>query len=119
MRIVRWLLAALLLVAALVQFNDPDPWGWVLLYGLASVLLARAALGRPARGISLGLAVVAIGGALWLAPSVLGEVTLGALFTTDEMTGDAVERGREMAGLLLVAAALLVAAGGWPRRSGA
>lgn len=119
MRLVRWLLAALLLVAALVQFNDPDPWGWVLLYTAAAVLLARAALGRPSRGISLGLAVVAIAWALWLAPSVLGQVAPGDLFTTREMTGDAVERGREMAGLLLVAAALLGLAGGWPRRSGA
>lgn len=119
MRMLRWLLAALLLLAALVQFNDPDPWAWVLLYGLAAVLLARAALGRPARWASLGLAFVAIAWAAWLAPSVIGKVGPAELFTTDEMTGDAVERGREMAGLLLVAGALLAAAGGWPRKHGA
>lgn len=42
MRIVNFLLAALFLVFAFVQINDPDPLIWILIYGAMAVVCVMA-----------------------------------------------------------------------------
>lgn len=40
------ILALLLLFSALVQYNDPDPFHWMFLYGLGAFLCASASFGK-------------------------------------------------------------------------
>jgi hypothetical protein len=96
--------AALFAWSAWIQWNDPDPLRWMLLYGTACALCAWLALGRrPAAPLRWSLAGVAGVWALALAPRVIG----AAAFT-------GTEEERELAGLVLVAfAALALPAAGW------
>lgn len=58
---------ALPCVAALLQYNDPDPWLWASAYGLAAVVCYRHFRGRPlpltwVRSLSLAYF---LGGVAW------------------------------------------------------
>ena len=46
MKVLNLLLAALFLLFAFVQINDPDPALWILIYGLMAVACILAAFGR-------------------------------------------------------------------------
>lgn len=123
------MLAAFVLSAA-VQWNDPDPWRWVAIYVAAAVacVLGR----RVGRGARLLAAVVGAAALLWassLAPRALADLRPGDLVREMEASTPAIELGREMFGLLLVAGwmAVLVTVGrprpenetrSEPRRSG-
>jgi len=96
--------AALFAWSALVQWNDPDPIRWVLLYGAASAFCGWLTLNRrPAAPLRWGLVGAATAWALTLLPGVIAS----AAFT-------GTEEERELAGLVLVAfAALALPACGW------
>lgn len=92
MRLLAGLLAVLFLYAVVVQFNDPDPVQWMLVYGAAAVLSALAAARRLAFWPPLVLAGVALAwaGAV-LPPALAQDLSLAA------------EEPRELFGLLIVA----------------
>lgn len=96
--------AVLFAWSAAVQWNDPDPIRWTLIYAAACALSAWVALGRrPAPPLRWGLLAVATAWALTLAPRVIAAA---------DFTGT--EEERELAGLLLVAfGALALPARGW------
>jgi hypothetical protein len=112
MRIASAIFAAVFLLGAVVQVNDPDPFVWILGYAVAAGLSVSAALGRPHR-IANAVAAVVFG--LWflsLASSLVGAPQ--EAFTSFEMQASAHEEPREAAGLALLAgwsAALSVWAG--------
>ncbi len=86
--------------ATVVQFNDPDPWVWVPLYGLAAVLCVGYLVGRlPVRAAGVYTALVVVY-ALYLAVRLASR---HLFFDEREMAG-IVEEGREMLGLVIVAA---------------
>ena len=92
-----------------VQYNDPDPVRWMVIYGAAAILslaAIRAALPPflPAlhAGIALGWALV------WLPGAV--RTSFAEMFRTYEMMSPAMEEGREMLGLAIVAAWMTVLA---------
>ena len=59
MRYINLFLALLFALFAVVQLNDPDPWGWVAMYGFVAVVSAFAAFGRYHRYLLyLGMGVV-------------------------------------------------------------
>lgn len=93
----------LFLASALVQFNDPDPWGWILIYGLAAVVCGWAARGRLRWPSPAAVGLASLVWALTLAPKVIGEVGFGEMFESVQMHDVRVEQGREMGGLLIVA----------------
>jgi hypothetical protein len=97
--------------SVVVQFNDPDPWRWVLVYGAAAVacLVAFRPGSGPALPAIVGLAAIAW--AAWLAPAALGHVGFGELFEAFEMKDTRVEVGREFGGLLIIVAWMAVLAG--------
>jgi hypothetical protein len=103
-------LAALCVVAAGLQLNDPDPLRWIAFY------LAAAAAGIAALHVAGGwraAAVVALAAAAWSA--VLWWGVVDAVDTTDlwrrmDEKGGRVEEYREALGLTLVAAWLGAAA---------
>ena len=103
-RVVHALFGALFVLSAAVQYNDPDPIRWFLIY-TAGALVAFAALIGPPR---LGYAAGAVGAValVWSGTIVaggLGPVTVGEIFGDMHMKTPNVELWRECLGLLIVA----------------
>ena len=96
-------MAALFAFAAAVQYNDPDPLRWMAIYGLAMLACGLALAGRLSWLPPALLGLIALVWAGTLAPGVVGRVSLGELFQSYGMLTPAVEGGREMGGLLIVA----------------
>ncbi len=96
-------MAILFFFGAAVQYNDPDPFGWVALY-LAAAVVSFAALRRPqAWPVPAAIAAVALVWAATLAPAA-ARTSFADLFRSWEMMSTEMEEGREVLGLLLVAA---------------
>ncbi len=110
LRLFHALFAALFLLSVAVQYNDPDPLPWVLLYGAACVLALGAVLGRPSTTGSVALLLLAGLWALSLTSSLGAFVSRDLSSTHFEMkAGDLIEEeARECGGLLLVCLASIV-----------
>ena len=101
----RWpnlVMALVYLFCLAVQVNDPDPWRWAGLYGLAALCCCLAALGRVPRIMPLVLALGSLGWAGMLAARVSGALPAWELLAAFGMANLEVEEAREMAGLILV-----------------
>ena len=112
MRRAAFFFAVLFLLAALLQWNDPDPAIWMAGYGLAAALSALAAAGRR---LLLANVIAALIFGLWfasLAPSLLGADP--AAFQSFQMRAPGHEEPREALGLALCAGWSLVLA--WAAR---
>jgi hypothetical protein len=105
----------LFLFSAAVQLNDPDPLRWIAIYTAAAVVCGLE-LGRRTPAWAPGvLTVIAVA---WAASLHLGarDVPIASLFAEWEMRDVRVEEAREMYGLAIVAAwMLVVAAVAWRR----
>jgi hypothetical protein len=100
MRIASGCFAAIFLLGAVVQLNDPDPFVWILGYAVAAGLSVAAALGRPLR---IAIAVAALVYGLWflsLAASLIGAPQ--EAFTSFQMQAESHEEPREAIGLVLL-----------------
>ena len=91
-----------------VQFNDPDPLAWAAIYGLAALACVLSLLGRLRAWFPAVIAAVAVVWAIYIAPRVLGRVPFLEMFGALEMKDLGVEESREMYGLLLIAAWMIV-----------
>lgn len=104
----RWahgLMGALFAFSAVLQLNDPDPWGWVAIYVVAAGLAGLAAAGHyPAwrRPLALAVAVWALVWALAVAFSSPRLPPLSDLVADWAMYGAGIEERRETLGLLLL-----------------
>ncbi len=118
----RWLdrlMGGLFFLSAVVQYNDPDPLRWMVMYGSAAVVCwAPDRIGLRAMAAWV-VSAVAMFWALQLAPQALGLGQLSDL--TASMTADRpeVEAARECLGLAIVAlwTAGLGVRGQWKRSS--
>lgn len=120
MRALHAVFALLFAISAGLQYNDPDPLGWALLYVAATVLAVGAFRGvawvRP-----LGMALMAIC-AIWmfmLAPGMGAFIARGdpGLLAATMQAGDPViEEAREFLGLCIVLIYGLTAVMGKPAR---
>lgn len=98
------LMVLLFVIAASVQFNDPDPLIWISVYLLSAVFCAAHALGKlPARWPVL-FALVTGGWALTLVPAFFGQVSAAEVFGTVRMQSEEAEIAREFGGLMIVSA---------------
>ena len=105
MKVSYWILATIFLLFAAVQYNDPDPAQWMLLYGGVAVHFALAALGRLYRpAVWVWLAVAAVWAAT-LAPDFINWLRMGMPSIVQTMKAETpwVELAREFLGLLTVA----------------
>ena len=102
-RVLDALFAFLFAFAVLVQFNDPDPLKWVLIYAAAAWASLLSALGRVTRMLPAGVAAAALLWAAMIVPRVVGTVPFGDMFREWEMRNAGVEESRELYGLILVA----------------
>ena len=103
MKILNYLMTICFLFSAVVQYNDPDPVRWILIYSLAAVACALAILGRSHWVFPCVVGITALVWAMTLAPNVIGKVAFGELFEAFEMKNERVEVAREFGGLLIVA----------------
>jgi hypothetical protein len=117
LRILTTLMGVCFLAAAALQYNDPDPVQWMAVYGAAALACALALFGRARWWFSVGVAVVAAVWAATLAPGVIGHVAPRELFAEAGMLAPAVEEAREMLGLIVVAAWMIVLAATAPARA--
>jgi hypothetical protein len=109
MLVVDLILAALMAISAVLQFNDPDPTYWVIAYGLGAVVAVLNILGKPSQylaALSLGLI---LSGLIYAAPGFLDYLQSGDLASiSGSMDGPAtyVEPAREFLGLFMAGAAV-------------
>lgn len=107
-------MGVLFLVSAALQWNDPDPWGWALIYGTAGIVSIAAARPRRTSGttwvrpLAGCVALIALVWAAMLAPQALPGLTFRHLFGSMQAETPAVELSREWLGLLWVAVWMIV-----------
>lgn len=96
--------AGLFLLFAFFQLNDPDPWGWVVVYSWVGIVALLTFWRKPQRKwmALLGLIGV-IGAGIYLFPGFQQWVSAGAPSLAGEMSADQpeIEYAREFLGLLL------------------
>jgi len=103
MKILNYVMAACFLFSVIVQFNDPDPLLWMLIYGLAGAACVLAIGNRGSWIFPAAVGLAAMAWAIRLASNVIGKVTFGELFEAFEMKDERVEVAREFGGLLIIA----------------
>jgi hypothetical protein len=108
MKYVNFFLAALFLLFAIVQFNDPDPLAWALLYGFVAIVSLFAGLGKYNRYVLLGGLAVCLIWLITLIPEFVDWVRMGMPTITGSMkaTEPHIEYTREFLGLFLCGLAL-------------
>ncbi|MEO6039877.1 MAG: transmembrane 220 family protein [Saprospiraceae bacterium] len=106
MKILHSFLSIVFLLFAALQYNDPDPLQWMLLYGGVALHFALAAMGRLYRpAVWLWLAV-ALAWAAFLLPDFINWLRMGepSIVATMKAETPWVELTREFLGLLIAAA---------------
>ena len=115
MRWIHLVFAAMFAVSALLQYNDPDPIAWMLMWGAAAVVAALNFRGKSDCRVLAALAVVCVAWMALLAPGMIDFVRLGdwRLLTATMQAGQPlIEQAREFLGLgLILVYALLSMAG--------
>lgn len=101
-RIINVLIAALFLLAVAVQYNDPDPVRWMLIYLAAAVACVLAVLRRVPWPFPALTAAIAFVWAMTLMPNVIRNGGTSGMFAQWEMADIHVEEAREFFGLLIV-----------------
>ena len=104
LKVANWVMLAAFLFSVAVQYNDPDPVRWMLIYGLAALACILKLMGRLKWYLPAAVGAAAFGWAASLAPHVIGKTTFGEMFQSFHMINTVVEEAREMGGLLIVAA---------------
>lgn len=117
MKILNYVMIAAFLFSVIVQYNDPDPFWWMLIYGLAGAACVLALRRRGGWMFPAAVGGAALAWALTLAPSVLGRVRFGELFEAFEMKDARVEVGREFGGLMIVAVWMAMLVIDWRRKA--
>ena len=105
------LMTAAFVFSVVVQYNDPDPIRWMLIYGAAAAACILSLRGKLRWTVPAAIGLVALVWAGSIAPRVIGQVRFADMFQSFEMKDPMVEEAREMGGLLIVWAwmAVLVA----------
>ena len=96
-----WVMAALFAICVALQYNDPDPIRWMLIYGAAMVISLLMPMKRDAAKLGLVVALIAL---VWAAMLILGiydKVTFSDVFLKMSEKGGAVEEEREAGGLVI------------------
>lgn len=95
-------MAALFLMSAIVQYNDPDPLVWIIIYLIASVVSVLFALKKMTYLVPLFLGIVALIGTYFILPAKFEGFEIG--------TGDIknIEEAREAGGLIVIALVMFI-----------
>ena len=99
------LFLAVFVLSVLVQYNDPDPLPWMVMYGLAAVACLLYLIGRLPWLLAAGVGAVAL---VWMLTLLLpvftgtGDIGFSAVFGTTDMINERVELVREAGGLGII-----------------
>jgi predicted membrane protein len=91
------------LLCVAVQYNDPDPVRWMIIYGAAALCSILYAARKLKVYLSVATAVAALAWIFLILPEVWGKaIAWHHVFATIHMISPEVEFVREMGGLLIV-----------------
>lgn len=110
MHITNYILTILFLFFAAVQYNDPDPIIWILIYTYASLMCLLAAKGKYYKAFLLAGIVVSFVWSMTLVASILVALNgygAGPIFSLSMVKNREVEEARESLGLLIVFSVLV------------
>lgn len=108
MKLINAILAILFALFAIVQYNDPDPWLWIIAYSAMAILSASAIFLKINRFIIIGaIALFSIWGLLLL-PDFWNWLQHGAPSIASEMKASEphIELTREFLGIIICLATL-------------
>ncbi len=100
-KILGFLFAILFLVAAILQYNDPDSLIWIIIWGFAALFSLAFALQKISFMPLFFSGVMALGGFFYCYPEKFEGFEIGGGAIKN------VEEGREAFGLLIIAVVLL------------
>lgn len=103
-------MAALFLFAAALQYNDPQPFRWIVIYVAAAWPCVQVLLGRPRWPVAAGVAVAAFAWAGLYAYRGAWTVPFFDMFDEWEMKNQQVVETREMFGLCIIGVWMTVVA---------
>ena len=95
----------LFLLSVAVQYNDPDPVLWMLMYGLAALACLLFLLKKLQWWIPVLIGAAAMTWASLLIPAISespDEISLAGIFGAVGMKTEGIELAREMGGLMIV-----------------
>ena len=100
-------LIVLFIVFAGVQINDPDPWGWVVIYLGVSLAIILYMMGKDHLIVPLAGGVISLVGMILLIPDFISWLQEGAPTITGSMkaTEPHIELTREFLGFIIAAIA--------------
>lgn len=108
MRIINIILSILFVLFAIVQYNDPDPWLWILIYLFMALISGLAAANIYPSWVIRGGMLGCVIGLGMLLPDFLDWLNTGAESITQSMKAEQphIELTREFLGLLICALTL-------------
>jgi len=107
---IHYVVAALFFLSAVVQWNDPDPIVWIIIYASVSAIVLLYALGKPIYYFSLsGLIICLIGSAIYI-PDAIQWAKDGMPNIAGSMKAESqyIEFMREFFGLLVCSITLFI-----------
>lgn len=106
-KILHGFLIVLFILFAGVQINDPDPWGWVVIYLGVSLSILLYMMGKDPLIVPLAGGVISIVGMILLIPDFISWLQEGAPTITGSMkaTEPHIELTREFLGFIIAAIA--------------
>ncbi len=96
-----WVMAALFAVCVVLQYNDPDPIRWMLIYGTAMGISILLPFDRRVATAGLAVGAIALVWAVILISGIWGKVALSDIVEKMSEKGGAVEEEREAGGMLI------------------
>lgn len=103
-RVLAIVFGILFIVSAGLQYNDPDPLIWILIWGLSGIISLAYAFDRVPKSIPLIVGIAALVGFFFMYPETFEGFEIGK--------GDIknIEEGREAFGLLIISIVMLLLA---------
>ena len=103
LRISHGIMAALFAFSAALQFNDPDPAPWIVLYAVAAIVTGFAAAGRPTGWFAPLIIVVCVWWEIHYIRLGAWHTSFGELTEEWHMTNESIVDGREFYALIWIA----------------
>lgn len=110
-RLFNYLMTVIFIFGAVLQYNDPDPVRWMLIYGAAAATCIWWHMGREGvRMACVVIAIIAIAWAIVLFAGIGGDrpFYMRELLSSFGMKNESVEIYREIGGLLIIAFWMIV-----------
>lgn len=106
MKIINWIFCFLFLLSAVLQFNDPDPVIWMIMWSAAGISCLLFGLGKLPKVLPIAVGGVSLIWALVLLPRIIGtygDILWDEVFMQVSMSNITVEWVREIGGLVIIA----------------